>query len=146
MSRGRNKGSWATGEVQVRSGLEEMVGNQLTEKGIPFEYESKSFPWLEKLSRAQCTLCGAKEAYVERSYTPDFFLPNGTIIEVKGNFTSKDRKIAAAMKEQYPELNIVLLFDKDNWLNKNRKNRYSDWCKSKGIGYSIREIPEEWLA
>lgn len=145
MSRSRNTSRWMVGDLEVRSGFEQRVGIRLLELGVPFEYERQSFKWLEKLSRAECRQCGAKEAYVERSYTPDFFLANGTIIEVKGNFTSKDRKIAAAMKEQHPDINIVLLFDKDNWLNRNQKNRYSDWCKTKGITCAVGDIPEEWL-
>jgi len=131
--------------VEVKSKLEQTIGNELLDHGITFIYEYESYKWVEKLPRAFCAICGSKTAFVNRSYTPDFFLENGIIIEVKGRFTSKDRKISGAMHEQHPKLDLRMLFDKDNWLNKSHKNRYSDWCKSKDIQYAIKTIPNSWI-
>ena len=142
----RPRKRWKVRGDELRSGLEAKIATQLINDKVDYTYETESFMWLERLPRAQCTHCGSKKScFVERSYTPDFFLPNGVILEVKGKFTSRDRKIAAAMKEQYPDLDIRMVFEKDNWLNKNHKNRYSDWCKSKGIDYCLMKVPESWL-
>jgi hypothetical protein len=100
---------------------------------------------MEKISRAQCVECGAKKSYIQRSYTPDVFLPNGIIIEVKGIFTSKDRKIALAMKEQRPDLDIRMIFQRDNKLARNSSTRYSEFCDKHGIKWAIKRVPEEWL-
>ena len=133
------------GNVEVKSGLEAKIGNWLTKRGVDWCYEKSSFPWEERLPRAYCKECDTKICYVARSYTPDFFLNNGVIFEVKGRFTSKDRKIAAAMKEQHPALDIRMVFDKNDWLNKAHKNRYGDWCDSKGILWCAGFPPEDWI-
>ena len=140
----RAKAVQMVGDIEVRSKLEKRVLDDLVERKQGFGYETTSFPWSEKIARAKCGDCGGV-AYADRSYTPDVFLPNGIIIEIKGRFTSHDRKIAAAMKEQHPELDIRTLFQTDNWLNKNKKNKYSDWCEKKGILCAFKLVPEEWL-
>lgn len=141
----RGKKQWEVNGYQVRSKLEMLVLTDLLNRGVDFTYETQSFVWLEKLPRAFCAACGDKAAFVERSYTPDVFLPNGIIVEVKGIFTSHDRKIAAAMKEQYPELDIRLVFQRDNKLSRASTTRYSTWCEKKGIKWAISKIPMEWI-
>ena len=45
--------------------------------GVPFEYETMNLYY---------------EVAEQRKYTPDVILPNGIILELKGRFTSNDRK------------------------------------------------------
>ena len=131
--------------ITVKSSYERKVAEALIKGGHSFEYEKESFKWLERVPRAYCPECAHKGALVERSYTPDFFLANGVIVETKGKFTAKDRKIAAAMKEQWGNKEVRMLFSTDNWITKQHKSRYSDWCTSKGIKWAIGEVPQEWL-
>lgn len=114
----------------------------LDEAGMSFEYERESFLWEDVIPNAKCEDCGGKAVCV-RSYTPDFFLNNGVIIEAKGRFTVKDRKISLAMKKQ--GIHVVMLFQFDNKLSRKSKTRYSEWCTQHGIDYAIRELKEEWL-
>lgn len=114
----------------------------LNEAGVDFTYESESFPWVEELPNGFCPACGTR-AVATRSYTPDFFLDNGVIIEAKGRFTPKDRKIALAMKEAGTP--TKMLFQFNNKLSRKSKTRYSDWCKKNEIDYAIRNVPDEWL-
>lgn len=124
------------------SGFEYEVAQQLRDAGMKFTYEKETYEWLEKLPRSFCPDCGGA-GYAKRKYTPDFFLSNGRIIEAKGRFTTKDRKIAKAMQEQ--GIVICYLFGEDNKLSRNAKSRYSDWCKANGLEYAIKEVPKEWL-
>ena len=39
-----------------------------------------------------------------RTYTPDFVLNNGIIIETKGRFMAADRRKHIAIKKQHPKL------------------------------------------
>ena len=55
-----------------RSGLEIKVSDYLKELNIPVLYEAIKIEW---------------EDLMYRTYTPDFVLPNGIIIESKGRFT-----------------------------------------------------------
>jgi hypothetical protein len=84
----------------------------------------------------------------KRSYTPDFVLKNGIIIESKGYWDASSRSKMALAIEQNPHLDIRILFQRDNAINKGSKTHYSDWCKKRGIKYAISPqgiIPEEWL-
>lgn len=83
-------------------------------------------------------------------YTPDFHIKrkDGTevFIEVKGYFDAKARRKMLLVKEQNPDLNIVLLFMQDNKLHRSAKMRYSEWAEKNGFDYAINEIKEEWLS
>jgi hypothetical protein len=82
-----------------------------------------------------------------RTYTPDFVLDNGIIIETKGIFDSEDRRKHIAVREQHPELDIRFVFSNANAkLYKGAKSTYAVWCKKNDFKYAHRVIPEEWLA
>lgn len=111
---------------KYRSGFEKKVASKLSPD--EFQYESKKFKYV-----------------VEKTYTPDFELSNGILVETKGQWTSADRTKHKLVREANPELDIRLLFQADNKLNKNSKTRYSDYCKKMGWTYAIgNEIPKEW--
>ena len=118
---------------EYRSIFERDIAAALDEMGIPFEYEVHSFPWREELPSGYCDDCGADKVYADRTYTPDFFLPNGYIIEAKGMFTSKDRKIALAMQEQHPDIKIVYLFGYNNRLSRGSSTTYLEWCRKRKL-------------
>ena len=115
-----------------RSFLEVEIANDLEEKGVEFEYE--------------CRVLTYEEPAHIRRYTPDFVLPNGIIVEAKGIWSAKDRKKMSLVMEQHPELDIRMLFERNQKLSKTSKTRYADWCKKRGIKYAIgRSVPQEWL-
>lgn len=126
----------------LRSAFELSVAGQLDAAKVKYDYESESFEWLDEVSNAKCLDCG-KPGYVTRKYTPDFFLENGVIIEAKGRFTVKDRKIALAMKEQGRDIRLVFQFD--NKLSRKSTTRYTEWCDKHDIECAVKEIPEEWI-
>ena len=72
-----------------RSGLEHKLSLYLKEHKFKFSYESIKIEW-EDLSY--------------RTYTPDFILDNGIIIETKGRFLASDRRKHLAIKKQHPKL------------------------------------------
>ncbi|MCW2286656.1 hypothetical protein M2320_004466 [Rhodoblastus acidophilus] len=93
---------------------------------------------------------GMKIAYVvpERhaSYTPDFPLPNGIIVETKGEFDLDDRKKHLLIQEQYPELDIRFVFQNSkNKIYKGSKTTYAMWCEKNGFKYADKSIPQAWL-
>ena len=115
--------------MTYRSGLEERLGKYLDKLAVPYLYEVEKFD------------------YVTRSkYTPDFFLPNGVIIEAKGFFKPSDRRKMLAVKEQNPELDIRFVFQRNNTLSKNSKTTYGDWCDKHGFPWCVYpSIPTTWL-
>jgi hypothetical protein len=118
-----------------RSGLEETIANQLTEKSVSYEYE-------EKKNTVKYVVPASNHTYL-----PDFKLPNGIIVETKGRFVLADRKKHALIKEQHPELDIRFVFSNSNAkLSKGSKTTYAMWCDKLGIKYADKSIPDSWLS
>ena len=115
-----------------RSGLEEQTAKMLKEKKVKFTYEETKIKW---------------EDFKIRTYTPDFVLHNGIIVETKGRFKAADRRKHLEIKKQYgKEYDIRFVFSNSRAkLYKGAKSSYADWCKKNGFLYSDKEIPEEWL-
>jgi hypothetical protein len=114
-----------------RSGLEHTVSERLKEQKVKFLYEAIKIEW---------------EDLAYRTYTPDFVLPNGIIIETKGMFTAADRRKHLAIKRQHPELDIRFVFENSRRkLRKGAKSSYAEWCIKYGFRYYDRIIPEDWL-
>lgn len=81
------------------------------------------------------------------TYTPDFTLANGIIIEAKGHFDSDARVKMLQVKKQYPELDIRFVFqDAKVRLNKTSKTTYAMWADKNGFKWANYVIPPEWFA
>ena len=78
--------------MAFRSGLEEKVADLLVNLGVKYEYESTKVPYI-----LQC------------NYTPDFLLPNGVFLEVKGRLTSEDRRKMKAVKKMMQKMQIQII-------------------------------------
>ena len=115
-----------------RSGLEEVVADQLKAAGIAVEYESHKIRYVKPSRNA--------------TYTPDFMLPNGIIIETKGRFVTQDRQKHLLIKEQHPELDIRFVFSNSRTkISKQSKTTYGMWCEKNGFRYADKLIPHYWL-
>ena len=114
-----------------RSGLEDDISVDLKKRGVSFKYETLKIKW---------TLLENK------TYTPDFILPNGIIVESKGRFVSDDRKKHLKVREQHPNLDIRFVFSNSRGkLSKGAKSTYGEWCNKHGFIYADKRIPDEWL-
>lgn len=114
-----------------RSGLEKRVSKELEEAGVKYEYETKKIKY---------------RVEEDRTYTPDFILPNGIIVETKGRFTTADRKKHLLIQNQQPRLDIRFVFQNSRAkLYKGSKTTYGQWCEKYGFMYADKSIPEEWL-
>ena len=81
-----------------RSGLEQDNAKHLEGYNVNYEYEKFKIKFTAK----------------PRTYTPDFRLSNGIIIEAKGRFIPSDRTKHLLVKEQHPELDIRFVFSNSN--------------------------------
>lgn len=132
--------------MKYRSAFEERLAQQLEEAGVEFEYEKYTYTFDVPVGqRLVCDECGGNSIVREKRYTPDFFLPNGMVIEAKGKLLAEHRRVFEAFKLAFPEEDFRLIFMRDNLLRKRGKHRYSDWARSAGIRYSIGRIDPEWL-
>ena len=116
---------------RYRSGLENDVAAYLKKHQKKVRYERLKIEW---------------EDLRYRTYTPDFMLDNGIIIETKGIFDVEDRRKHLAVRRQHPELDIRFVFSNCKAkLYKGSKTRYCDWCDKYEFKWEHRVIPEAWL-
>ena len=119
-----------------KSGLEERIANELTDKKVNFGYEEEKIAYTipESLHK----------------YTPDFKIKKseGRIlyVETKGRWVTADRKKLKLVKEQHPELDIRILFQNaKNKITKNSKTTYGDYADKIGILWAEKTIPDSWF-
>jgi hypothetical protein len=113
-----------------RSGFEGQVAKQLTANGNQWTYESQSFDLL-----------------IPRSYTPDFFLDNGVVLEVKGYFDAEDRRLIKLFREQHPDVDLRMVLQKPHQkLTKTGRMTYATWCERYSVPWCEGSlIPKSWL-
>jgi len=116
-----------------RSGLEELVGKQLDDLGVAYEYEKLTIHYTIPARKAK--------------YTPDFeILSNGIIVETKGLWTVQDRQKHLLVRQQNPLLDIRMVFSNPRQrISKASKTTYANWCDKHGILWAAKLIPEEWI-
>ena len=118
-------------EKGFRSGLEENIASQISKAQHTIRYEKIKIQWVD---------------FSIRSYTPDFVLDNGIILEVKGFWSTADWRKHVEIKNQHSELDIRLVFDNSKRkIRKGSKTSYGNWCEKKNISYCDRVVPQEWL-
>jgi hypothetical protein len=118
-------------KIRYRSGLEEFIANFLKDNQKCVRYEELKIPWIDLR---------------HRTYTPDFVLDNGIIIETKGFFDSEDRRKHMEVRKQYPKYDIRFVFSNtNNRLYKGSRTTYGQWCEKHKFRYAHRVIPLHWL-
>lgn len=111
----------------LRSGFEGTIEETLKEHNVTYQYEPIKIPYV-----------------TEAMYLPDFVV--GTVyLEVKGYFDPAARRKMREVKRSNPTLDIRLVFQRDNFTTKAKKQKYSDWAKKHGFQYAIGDVPTEWL-
>lgn len=115
-----------------RSGLEEKVAADLTEQSVGFTFESIKIPYVSPAK--------------PHTYTPDFILDNGIIIETKGRFLTEDRQKHLLVKAQHPELDIRFVFSNSKAkISKRSSTTYGEWCSKHNFKYADKTVPKEWI-
>jgi hypothetical protein len=111
--------------------LEEVVAEALTQNGTAYLYEQVAVPFLVSEGR---------------TYTPDFLLPNGIVVETKGRFVTADRKKHKLVKAQHPDLDLRFVFSNSRArISKQSATDYGKWARTSGFMYADRLIPAVWL-
>jgi hypothetical protein len=117
-----------------RSKFENSIGTQLSEHKINPKkiYETTVIDYVKPKTH--------------HTYTVDFALPNGILIEAKGRWVLEDRKKHMLIRDQHPELDIRFVFmNSKGKIRKGSKTTYADFCNKHGILWADKVIPNEWL-
>jgi hypothetical protein len=113
----------------MRSGFERTIATSLDKRKIKYQYEPVKLDYV-----------------LERTYLPDFLLPNGIYIEAKGKLDQEARSKMLAVKKAHPHLDIRFVFMRgENKLSKNSKQTYMSWAEKNGFPAADGEIPDAWL-
>ena len=117
--------------MKFRSGFEQRIWDSAKKRRRKMEYEPQSF-------RIQYS--------IPYRYIPDFILPNGIIVEAKGYLRPRDRTKMRKVKEQNPELDIRLVFQRaDQKLTKSKNSEtYGEWASRIGFPWAEGDIPLTW--
>lgn len=119
-------------EKETRSKLEADAIKILQKHQVSFEYEPKDKKL--KYTRPESL----------HTYLPDILIGK-TILETKGRFTIQDRQKMILLKEQFPEFNFVMVFQKDQPIRKGSKTLYSEWCKKNKINWILFKDLENYI-
>lgn len=116
---------------KTRSGLESKALGLLEKHQIDYAYEPKE----------------SKLKYIipesTHTYLPDVVI-DGIIYELKGLWEATDRKKMLCVRDCNPNQKIVMVFQRNNPINKGSKTRYSDWCDKHGLEWMmISEFEQE---
>lgn len=101
--------------------------------GVKYEYETLRVTYFPKKARF---------------YKPDLILPNGIILELKGEFQTSDRTKHLAVREDNPDLDIRFVFSNpNNRLNKQSKTTYAMWCETHAFKFcAASSFTRSWLS
>lgn len=117
--------------VAWRSGLEDKVATALAQAGVAYRYEEVKVRY--------------QRPATAHTYTPDFILPNGIVVETKGLFSPEDRKKHELLRAQHPGLDIRFVFSRSaSPIRKGSKTTYGAWCLKQGIPFADKLIPASW--
>ena len=118
---------------KYRSGLEVSIAKQLKKFRIKFDYEKLVILYTRPAQSS--------------TYTPDFRLANGIIIETKGRFVVSDRKKHLLIRKQYGnKYDIRFVFSNAKAkIYKGSKTTYADWCIKHNFKYFNKTIPMKWI-
>lgn len=116
-----------------RSKFEKQVASALKRAGAPYRYEEDVIHYEQPAKR--------------RRYTPDFVLPNGIILEVKGYMTPADRSKHLWVREHNPDLDIRFVFQNPNTrISTRSRTRLREWAENAGFLWCCGpSIPRAWL-
>ena len=128
---------------KYRSELEADIAKTLPDG---FTYECTTLPYNKRTTRKMtCLDCGSAHVLQHAKYLTDFKLPNGIYLEAKGWLKPSDRTKMESVIKCNPDVDIRMVFQRDNWCTKAKKQKYSDWCKKHKIKYCIGQVPKEWM-
>lgn len=118
--------------VVVKSRFEKKVADELSNQNVKWVYEKDKVPYTVPSS--------------DHVYTPDFKLRGRSwVLECKGVLDLETRKKMLCVKASNPDLDVRLLFQRDNPLRKGSKTTYGMWATANGFRWAVGSVPKEWI-
>ena len=110
---------------RLKSKFEKRFYEEATKRGLDLGYEK------DRLSYS-----------LHLDYKPDWKVRDGFYIETKGKFDYTERRKMAAVCAANPNVEVRMVFMRNQKLGKGSKMTYGEWCDKHGIKWSVfPEIP-----
>lgn len=120
---------------KFKSLFESRIAEYLRNKRVKFDYEKSRLAF--------------RQPAKDRTYSPDFEIEEtAVVIEAKGFLDSDARAKLIWVKEQHPEVNLVLLFQNpDKQIRRGSPTTYAKWAEKQGFEWADfrKGIPEKWI-
>lgn len=132
----------------MRSKLELLVSQKLTDLGVKWQYEEYALEYFKPIRNAVCDGCEGEKVYQRCWYYPDLWLPeHGYHIEVKGKFGQVDRMKMRLVRDAHPDEPIRMVFSRNNLIGRkaNTSTRYIDYAEKYGMPSCTYDNLEEWF-
>ena len=114
-----------------RSGYEEQVSSYLSSIKVKAEYENVKLKYTKPATN--------------HTYTPDFELPNGILVECKGYIDADTFLKMKFVISQNPDKDIRMCFQNpNNKIRKGSKTTYAMKCDKLGIKWGTIQDLEKW--
>lgn len=114
-----------------RSGLEQLNAERLEKAGVAVKFEETKLQYIIPETT--------------HTYTPDFELPNGILVETKGRLEMEDRKKHILVQAQHPDKDIRFVFQRPtDRISKKSKTTYGQWASANNFKWATKLIPEAW--
>ena len=118
-------------------------GKRVTVAGITYRSETEA---RVALQLPKGTRYEESKVPYSLNYIPDFQLPNGVILEVKGVLDAPDRGKMIAVKRSNPDLDIRFVFQHPTHRCIGLKSKCWEWAEKNGFPWCAADtIPSEWL-
>ena len=116
--------------MTFRSKLEAQIYNtaRSSKKNLTFEDKSAILPYS-----------------IHYRYLPDFQLPNGILIEAKGQLDVNDRRKMVAVKVCWPQKDIRFVFQNARCRLSRYGKTYGEWAEAAGFPWAEGSIPLAWF-
>ena len=120
-------------DIDVRSKLEVLIGNTLTEFDVNWVYEKTKIKYVVPESN--------------HVYTVDFTVGNGILLEGKGILADhKERTKYVLLKEQNPDLDLRFIFDDPQKKCGGMKMTHAEWATKFNFKYCGKNDKEQILS
>jgi len=115
--------------MAYKSGFERSIDADLRARKVAFTYEELEFPYV-----------------LNGTYHPDFFLKKtGIVVEAKGVLDRDSKRKMIAIRKQYPDLDIRILFMNASTKVPGTKQTHGQWADRNGYKWAEGKIPEDWV-
>jgi len=136
-----------------RSGLEETIGADLTDRGVGFLFEPAALKYTipSRVAKYTHDFTLRRDREPVQPLPEDWYLSEDWwkehfVVESKGIFDVADRQKHILIAKELPYSDIRFVFTRSkSKIRKGSKTTYAMWCEKNNFVYADKEVPDDWF-